>query len=130
MFKILGHFLSIHVLFFDVSAFLKTTTFEPFMKLQNHPKSFKTVLKRLDQCHLNPKLEVPGLTCPSRESKPGLEKSHSISLLIAIHLHMSARPVENARDGIFKGIVQPFELGGVARLILSAVKNWRSSMFF
>jgi len=29
-------------------------------------------LKRLDQGHLHPKLEVPGLTCPGRESNPGL----------------------------------------------------------
>jgi hypothetical protein len=28
-------------------------------------------LKRLDQGHLHPKLEVPGLTCPGRESNPG-----------------------------------------------------------
>jgi hypothetical protein len=31
--------------------------------------------------------------------------------------------------GIFKGIVQPFELKGVTRLIRSAVKNWRSGNF-
>jgi hypothetical protein len=29
-------------------------------------------LKRLDQGHLHSKLEVPGLTCPSRKSNPGL----------------------------------------------------------
>ncbi len=44
-------------------------------------------------CHLHPKLEVPGLTCPGWESNPAsvvggweastLEKSHSNSLLIA-----------------------------------------------
>jgi hypothetical protein len=28
-----------------------------------------------------------------------------------------------------KGIVQPFELKGVTRLIRSAVKNWRSEIF-
>jgi hypothetical protein len=27
---------------------------------------------------------------------------------------------------LFKGIVQPLELGGVTRLIQSALKNWRS----
>jgi hypothetical protein len=31
---------------------------------------------------------------------------------------------------VLKGVVQPFELVGVARLIRSAVKNWRSSKFF
>jgi hypothetical protein len=30
---------------------------------------------------------------------------------------------------VFKGVVQPFELGGVARHIRSAVKNWRSGKF-
>ena len=30
---------------------------------------------------------------------------------------------------VFKGVVQPFELVGVARLIRSAVKNWRSGKF-
>ncbi len=47
-------------------------------------------MKRLDQGHHHPKLEVPRLTCPSRESNPGLpgweastlEKSHSNSFLI------------------------------------------------
>jgi hypothetical protein len=30
------------------------------------------IMKRLDQGHLHPKLEVPELTCPGRESNPGL----------------------------------------------------------
>jgi hypothetical protein len=29
-------------------------------------------MERFDQGHLHPKLEVPGLTCPGRESNPGL----------------------------------------------------------
>ncbi len=29
-------------------------------------------MKRLDQGHLHPKLEVPGLTCPGLELNPGL----------------------------------------------------------
>jgi hypothetical protein len=33
-------------------------------------------------------------------------------------------------DNVLKGIVQPFELKGVNRLIRSAVKNWRSGNFF
>ncbi len=47
-------------------------------------------MKKLDQGHLHPELEVPGLTCPSQESNLGqweastLEKSHSNRLLIAI----------------------------------------------
>jgi hypothetical protein len=58
-------------------------------------------MERLDQGHLHPKLEVPGLTCPGRDSNSGLlrgmralEKSHPDSLLIAIQnffLHMSLR---------------------------------------
>jgi hypothetical protein len=46
-----------------------------------------SILKRLDQGHLHPSLEVPRLTCPDRESDPQastLETSHSNSLLIAI----------------------------------------------
>jgi hypothetical protein len=31
---------------------------------------------------------------------------------------------------VFKGTGQPFELGGVTRLIQSAVKNWRAGKFF
>ena len=31
-----------------------------------------TTMKRLDQGHLHPKLEDPGLTCPGRELNPGL----------------------------------------------------------
>jgi hypothetical protein len=34
-----------------------------------------------------------------------------------------------SRFGPFKGIVQPFELKGLTRLIQSAVKNWRSGNF-
>jgi hypothetical protein len=56
-------------------------------------------MKRLDQGHLHAELEVLGLTCLGRKSNPGLlggrralEKSYSE------HLHMSARPVENARE--------------------------------
>ncbi len=30
------------------------------------------ILKRLDQGHLHSKLKVPALTCPGRESNPGL----------------------------------------------------------
>ncbi len=57
-------------------------------------------MKRLDQGHLHPKLEVPGQS-PDM-SWPGIEHGpprwrHSKSLLIAIwHLHMSARTVEIA----------------------------------
>jgi hypothetical protein len=31
---------------------------------------------------------------------------------------------------VFKGVVQPFELGGLSRRIPSADKNWRSGKFF
>ncbi len=33
-------------------------------------------------------------------------------------------------DGLLKGIVQPFELGGETTLIRSAVKYWKAGMFF
>ncbi len=36
-------------------------------------------MKRLDQGHLNPKLEVLGLTCPVRESNPGLHGERQTS---------------------------------------------------
>jgi hypothetical protein len=53
------------------------------------PKQIIETMDRLDQGHLHPNLEVPGLTCPGRESNPGreastLEKSHPDSLLMAI----------------------------------------------
>jgi hypothetical protein len=63
-------------------------------------------MKRLDQGHLNSKLEVPGLTCPDRESNPGLHgggeysRKEPFEQLVncnSEHLHMSARPVENVR---------------------------------
>ncbi len=34
--------------------------------------------------------------------------------------------IRNRKTCLFKGIVQPFELGGVTRVIRSAVKNWWS----
>ena len=37
-----------------------------------HQRRKTKVVKRLDQGHLHPKLEVPGLTCPGRESNRGL----------------------------------------------------------
>jgi hypothetical protein len=64
-------------------------------------------MKRLDQGHLNSELEIPGLTCPDRESNLGLHcggeysRKESFEQLVSCnseHLHMSARPVENARD--------------------------------
>jgi hypothetical protein len=68
-------------------------------------------MKRLDQGHLHPKLEVPGLI-PGRESNLGLyvcweastlEKSHSNSLLIAIRNiyildHDMAPPVHESHE--------------------------------
>ncbi len=39
--------------------------------LSNYSK-IDGVMERLDQGHLHPKLEVPGLTCPGRASNPGL----------------------------------------------------------
>jgi hypothetical protein len=35
-------------------------------------RNVKKIMKRLDQGYLHPKLEIPGLTCPGRESNPGL----------------------------------------------------------
>ncbi len=82
-----------------------------------------TTLKRLDQGHLHPKLEVP---CPRPGVEPGpprweastLEKSYWNSLLIAIwHLHMSAWPVENARDSLFFTILVPWLFVTVSSLL-------------
>jgi hypothetical protein len=49
-------------------------------------------MKRLNQGHIHPKLEVTGLTCPGWESNQGLCVVNSYSE----HLHMNWRPVENA----------------------------------
>jgi hypothetical protein len=59
-------------------------------------------MKRLDQGHLRPKLEVLRLTCPGRESNPGehsrKEQFEQLVNGFLEHPHMSARPVENARN--------------------------------
>ena len=46
-----------------------TSTFK-FFPPNNH--AGVTTFERLDQGHLHPKLEVPRLTCPGRESNLGL----------------------------------------------------------
>ncbi len=54
-------------------------------------------MKRLDQGHLHPKLEVPGLTCSGEESNPvGCEHSRKEPFEQLVngyseHLHMSLR---------------------------------------
>jgi len=54
-------------------------------------------IERLDLSHLYPNLEVPGLTCPGRESNPGLsehsrkEPSRQLVNRYLEHLHMSPR---------------------------------------
>jgi hypothetical protein len=61
-------------------------------------------MERLDQGHLHPKLEAPGLTCPGRDSNPGRascvrgehsRKEPSRQLVnnyrCSEHLHMSPR---------------------------------------
>jgi hypothetical protein len=52
--------------------------------------TFEHIMDGLDQGHLNPKLEVPGLTCLVGESNPGLAMGgeHSSKELFE-HLHMS-----------------------------------------
>ncbi len=66
-------------------------------------------MKRLDQGHLHPKLKAPGLTCPglagNRTQAPTGRGKHSrkepfVQLVNSYseHLHMSVRPVKNARD--------------------------------
>ncbi len=70
------------------------------------------MVKRLNQGHLPFKLEVPGLKCPvgnrTRASTMGGENSRRgpFQQLVSIyseHLHMTAQPVQNARDN---GILQ------------------------
>jgi hypothetical protein len=70
------------------------------------------MVKRLDQGHLPPKLEIPGLTCPvwnrTRASTMGGEHSRrepfqQLVSSYSEHFHMSPQPVENARDN---GILQ------------------------
>jgi hypothetical protein len=62
-------------------------------------------MTRLDQGHLHPKLEVPGLTCPGPESNLGLEGQHSrkepFEQLVnrySEHLHMNDGTLKNAGD--------------------------------
>jgi hypothetical protein len=43
-----------------------------YNRIYKHTVSVLEDMKRLDQGHLPPKLEIPGLTCPGRESNPGL----------------------------------------------------------
>ncbi len=66
-----------------------------------------TTMKSLNQGHLHPKLEVPRLTCPSRDGTQAsaLGGIHSrkdpFKQLVDSYLeqlHMSTQPVENARD--------------------------------
>ncbi len=47
-----------------------TVTVRHMLNISSHLEMFS--LKKLDQGHLHPKLEVPGLTCPGWESKSGL----------------------------------------------------------
>jgi hypothetical protein len=69
-------------------------------------------LKRLDQGHLHPKLEDPGLTCPGWQlTSVGVEHSRKEPFEQLVnsyseHLHMSARPVENARESDIFGFFQ------------------------
>jgi hypothetical protein len=69
-------------------------------------------MKRLVQGHLHPKLEVPGPTCPGRESNTGLHggsralKKEPFEQLVnsySEHPHMSARPV--ARDSAITSVL-------------------------
>jgi hypothetical protein len=64
-------------------------------------------MKRLNQGHLHPKLEIPVLTCPggnrTQASKVGGEHSRKepfeqLVKSCSEHLHMRWRPLENARN--------------------------------
>ncbi len=59
-----------------------------FICFLDHFVIFFSIIKRRDQAHLHPKLEVPRLTCPGRESNPRAStvggKSRSNSLLKVI----------------------------------------------
>jgi hypothetical protein len=56
------------------------------------------IMERLEQGHLQPKLEVPRLTCPGRESNPGgnehsrKEPFKQLKLIAILNLYMAARP--------------------------------------
>jgi hypothetical protein len=69
-----------------------------------------TTMKRLDLGHLRPKLEVQRLSRLGRELSPGLiggrralqkRAIQTACKKYPVHLHMSAQPVENARDKTF-----------------------------
>ena len=59
-----------------------------------------TTMKRLDQGHLHPKLEVPATDMSQPGVKPvtPLEPFEQLVNSYLEHLHMSARPLENACD--------------------------------
>ncbi len=97
----------------DIAALRKFVTKNQTPILKGHNNfSAQEIIKlmtRFNQGHLHPKLEVPGLTCPGRESNPGLlsgrralEKSNSKSLLIFItSTHERATSEECSRQTIF-----------------------------
>jgi hypothetical protein len=63
-------------------------------------------MKRLDQGHLHPKLEIPGLICSGREENLDLRRWEASTLEQLVksyseHLHMGVQPVANARDRSF-----------------------------
>jgi hypothetical protein len=59
----------------DLPALLRYLLRKEFEKgLKIRVKVIRRRMKRLDPGHLHPKLDVPGLTCPSRGSNPGLQK--------------------------------------------------------
>jgi len=67
-------------------------------------------MERLYQDHLHPKLEVPELTYPGRESNPAVGGEHSrkepFEQLVndySEHLHMSPRQINYLCSYVFKG---------------------------
>ncbi len=79
----------------------------------------KSKLKRRDQDHLHPKLQVPRLTYLGRESNPWPLQEHLL-------VHMSAWPIEIACDKTFV-FVRIFRLSTVRR---NRIKNEKITINF
>jgi hypothetical protein len=99
-----------------------------------------TTMKSLNQGHLHPKLEVPRLTCPSRDGTQASavggihSRKDPFKQLVdsySEHLHMSTQPVENARDNSLhpafcKNLFHMPDHGYVVRI----VKTYNLKLFF
>jgi hypothetical protein len=64
-------------------------------------------MERLDPGHLHPKLEVPGQTCPGRESNPGGEHSEKepIEQLVNSYMEHLLMSPRNNHNPFFRALL-------------------------